>query len=136
MLQRRHGWQPWQATPRSNRSSPVPLLPSGCPHTLPLHLCLQVLPTTKVQFTFAGAASKSGTGFTFAPPPHNWRPWQPVMAAVGDLPVFSQLIGDGRTPYDGPAALLGLDVLSQRRVVIGAGAGQRGRARPLYIGAA
>ena len=97
----------------------------------------QVLPTTRVQLTFAGAASKGGEGrYTFAPPPPQWRPWEPVVAAVGDLPVFAQLLGDGRKPYDGPAALVGLDILSQRRVVIGAGAGARGRARPLLVGAA
>lgn len=39
---------------------------------------------------------------------------------AGDLPVFSQLLGDGdtRTPFKGPAALIGLDVLAQRRVVL------------------
>lgn len=38
----------------------------------------------------------------------------------GDLPVFSQLLGDGdgRKPFKGPAALIGLDVLAQRRVVL------------------
>lgn len=102
----------------------------ACPHpSVP-----QVLPTTQVQLTFAGAASKDGAGrYSFAPPPPSWRPWQPVLAAVGDLPVFAQLFGDGRTPFNGPAALLGLDVLSQRRVVIGAGVGVKGRARPLLI---
>ena len=86
-----------------------------------------------MQFTFAGAASKGGGGYTFAPPSPGWAPWQPVTAAVGDLPVFSQLVGDGRKPYEGPAALIGLDVLAQRRVVFGAGVGQPGRARPLYV---
>lgn len=96
-----------------------------------------MLPTTQVQFTFVGAASKAPGGkYSFAPPAAAWRPWQPVQAAVGDLPVFAQLLGDGRKPYDGPAALLGLDVLSQRRVVIGAGVGQAGRARPLFMSAA
>lgn len=52
---------------------------------------------------------------------------------MGDLPVFSQLLGDGRTPFTGPAAIVGLDVLSQRRVVIGAGEGKRGRARQLFV---
>jgi hypothetical protein len=42
------------------------------------------------------------------------------MLYAGDLPVFSQLLGDGntRTPFKGPAALIGLDVLAQRRVVL------------------
>lgn len=52
---------------------------------------------------------------------------------VGDLPIFTQLLGDGRSPYQGPAALIGLDVLSQRRVVIGAGTGKRGRERQLLV---
>lgn len=94
----------------------------------------QVLPTTEVQFTFAGAASKEADGrYRFDAPPASWRPWDPVLAAVGDLPAFAQLFGDGRTPFSGPAALLGLDVLSQRRLVIGAGVGAKGRARPLLV---
>lgn len=34
--------------------------------------------------------------------------------------MFSQLLGDGgtSTPFKGPAALIGLDVLGQRRVVL------------------
>ncbi len=55
------------------------------------------------------------------------------MAAIGDLPVFSQLLGDGRTPFNGPAALIGLDVLAQRRVVLGAGRGVPGRQRQLFV---
>jgi hypothetical protein len=104
------------------------------PHLPPALPALQVLPTTEVQFTFAGAASKEADGrYRFEAPPAAWKPWQPVLAAVGDLPVFAQLFGDGRTPFSGPAALLGLDVLSQRRVVIGAGVGAKGRARPLLV---
>jgi len=59
-------------------------------------------------------------GIVFGPAAKEWKPWAPVMAAVGDLPVFSQLLGDGntRTPFKGPAALIGLDVLAQRRVVL------------------
>lgn len=39
---------------------------------------------------------------------------------AGDLPVFAQLLGDGdaRKPFTGPAALIGLDVLAQRRIVL------------------
>jgi hypothetical protein len=42
------------------------------------------------------------------------------LRVAGDLPVFSQLLGDGdsRTPFKGPAALIGLDVLAQRRTVL------------------
>lgn len=96
-----------------------------------------MLPTTSVQFSFVGAPSKAGGGgLRFDAPPASWRPWEPVTAGVGDLPVFSLLLGDGRKPYEGPAALLGLDVLSQRRVVVGAGAGRASRARQLWVSAA
>ncbi|KAL4421485.1 hypothetical protein ABPG75_010776 [Micractinium tetrahymenae] len=97
----------------------------------------QVLPTTSVQFSFAGAPHRAegGGGLRFDPPPAGWRPWDPVTAAVGELPVFSLMLGDGSRPYEGPAALLGLDVLSQRRVVISAGAGRSGRARQLWVSA-
>jgi hypothetical protein len=82
----------------------------------------------------AGDAIKDpSTGqLTFEQPPRNFKPWAPVMAAVGDLPVFSQLLGDGRTPFTGPAALIGLDVWGQRRVVIEAGR-QTGRKRRLFV---
>lgn len=78
-------------------------------------------PTAPISFTFAGDARKdSSGGITFEPPSKDWKPWAPVQAAVGDLPVFAQLLGDGdaRKPFKGPAALIGLDVLAQRRVVL------------------
>ena len=91
------------------------------------------LPTKKVQLTFAGDPQKgSGGGLTFAPPPRQWRPWDPVELAVGDLPIFSQLLGDGRKPFSGPAALIGLDLLAQRRVILGSGQAA-GRRRQLYV---
>ncbi len=96
----------------------------------------QVLPTTSVQFSFVGSPRKDGKELRFDAPPAKWRAWEPVTAAVGELPVFSLLLGDGSKPYEGPAALLGLDVLSQRRVVVGAGAGRPGRARQLWVSAA
>ena len=52
-------------------------------------------------------------------------------AAIGDLPVFSQLLGDGVAPYKGPAGIIGLDILSQRRVILETGAGRK---RRLYVG--
>lgn len=66
------------------------------------------------------ARKDSSGGIIFEPPSKDWKPWAPVQAAVGDLPVFSQLLGDGnaRQPFKGPAALIGLDVLAQRRVVL------------------
>ena len=82
------------------------------------------LPTYKTELSYAGGAkidpsTKRPVGF--ASPPSEWKPWNPVQLAVGDLPVFSSMLGDGVTPYEGPAALIGLDVLAQRRVVLGAG---------------
>jgi hypothetical protein len=85
-----------------------------------------------LQFTFTGNPTRSkAAGLTFDQPPRGWQAWQPVTAAVGDLPVFSQLLGDGVTPFNGPAALIGLDVLAQRRVVLGATG--PGRARSLFV---
>jgi hypothetical protein len=64
-------------------------------------------PTHPLQLTYKGDASKDPrTGaLTFEAPPAAWRPWGKVDAAVGDLPVFGQLLGDpsGRTPFTGPA---------------------------------
>ena len=91
----------------------------------------QAMPTTMMQFTFAGDATQKANGrFEFEPPPSNWKPWDPVRVGIGDLPVFSQLLGDGKTPYDGPAVLVGLDVLSQRRVILETG---KTRARRVFV---
>lgn len=91
-----------------------------------------LLPTHDVQFTFVGDASKDpSTGqVVFESPPSSWKPFDSVTVGIGDLPVFSQLLGDGRTPYTGPAVLIGLDVLSQRRVILETG---RGRSRKMYV---
>jgi hypothetical protein len=82
------------------------------------------LPTVEKQLSYAGNPiidpdSRRTVGFES--PPANWKPWDPVQLAVGDIPVFSNILGDGLTPYEGPAALIGLDILSQRRVVLEAG---------------
>lgn len=82
----------------------------------------QKMPTTKVQFTFCGDVYSSGEKLQFTPPPPNWKPWDPVTVGIEDLPVFADLLGDGKTPYKGPAVLVGLDILSQRRVIIETGA--------------
>ena len=60
-----------------------------------------------------------------------WTPWSAVPMAIGDLPVFSQLLGDGRSAYKGPAGIIGLDILSQRRVILETGAGRK---RRIYVG--
>lgn len=57
----------------------------------------------------------------FESPPVNWKPWDPVQLAVGDIPVFGNILEDGLTPYEGPAALIGLYILAQRRIVLEAG---------------
>ena len=46
------------------------------------------------------------------------KEFAPVQLAVGDIPAFSTILGDGREPYKGPAALIGLDILSQRRIIL------------------
>jgi len=87
----------------------------------------QKMPTTKIQFTFCGDPYSSGDVLKFSPPPPYWKPWDPVTVGIGDLPVFADLLGDGKTPYKGPAVLVGLDILSQRRVIIEAGSSSRRR---------
>lgn len=97
----------------------------------PIHL-----PTIPVPFTFAGNAQKNDHGAVdFADPPPQWKPWNPVQVAVGDLPVFPQLLGDGVRPYTGPAALIGLDVLGQRRVILESSSSSVStRARRVHVG--
>jgi hypothetical protein len=85
------------------------------------------LPMKQVQFTVVGdpvgGDVRSGR---YAPPTaaagsgaKKWHPFQSVLAGVGDLPVFAQALSrDGTQPYQGPAVLLGLDVLAQRRIII------------------
>lgn len=91
-------------------------------------------PTHPLRLTWVGEPSKgAGGALSFAPPPREWSPWAPVDAAVGDLPVFAQLLGDPGKPFAGPAALVGLDVLSQRRVVLCAGERGSGRRRRLFV---
>jgi predicted aspartyl protease len=82
-----------------------------------------LLPTRKADLSFVGDAQKDPTtgGFSFQPPPSNWRPWDSVQVAIGDLPVFRDLLGDGIRPYEGPACLIGLDILAQRRVILETG---------------
>ncbi|KAL9188117.1 hypothetical protein ACHAXT_006495 [Thalassiosira profunda] len=92
----------------------------------------QLLPTTKVGLTYCGNAVKEGNAMSFEGPPKEWRPWNEVPLAIGDLPVFTQLLGDGRTPYRGPAGVIGLDILTQRRVILETDVA--GRKRRIYVG--
>jgi len=81
-----------------------------------------VMPTKNVQFTFVGDAEKleeDGSIAQFRVPPVEWTPWKTVSVGIGDLPVFQELLGeDEKTPFQGPAAILGMDILSQRRVIM------------------
>ncbi|KAL7487350.1 hypothetical protein ACHAW6_012949 [Cyclotella cf. meneghiniana] len=93
----------------------------------------QLFPTYNVQLSYCGnpIQSSSKSILTFQPPPLNWKPWDPISIAIGDLPVFSQLLGDGKTPYKGPAGIIGLDILSQRHVILETSAGRK---RRIYVG--
>lgn len=92
-----------------------------------------LMPTRVTQLTFAGNAQKDpSTGAqSFEGPPSHWKPWDPVQLAIGDLPVFRELLGDGKHPYEGPACLVGLDILAQRRVILETG---ETRQRRLWVG--
>jgi predicted aspartyl protease len=90
------------------------------------------LPTTKQTITFAGEVEfdpSTGGPMGFATPTFEWKDWDAVQIAIGDIPAFSTILGDGITPYQGPAVLLGLDILSQRRVILEAGDGKSRRRR-------
>jgi hypothetical protein len=82
------------------------------------------LPLGSLALTFVGDSRidpTSGRPVGFAMPPDEWKPWSTVQLAIGDLPAFETVLGDGITPYKGPAALIGLDVLAQRRVIVETG---------------
>mmetsp|Transcript_4399 Transcript_4399/g.9518 ORF Transcript_4399/g.9518 Transcript_4399/m.9518 type:complete len:435 (-) Transcript_4399:203-1507(-) len=82
------------------------------------------LPTIQKQLTYVGnpiLGESGGPPVGFESPPADWKPWNTVQLAVGDIPAFGNILGDGVHPYRGPAALIGLDILAQRRVVLEAG---------------
>ena len=94
----------------------------------------QLLPTTNIGVSFCGNAIQNKddkSNMSFEAPTSDWTPWSAVPMAIGDLPVFSQLLGDGRSAYKGPAGIIGLDILSQRRVILETGAGRK---RRIYVG--
>lgn len=96
---------------------------------------MMTLPVVKQTLTFLGEVQQdpaTGRPIGFAPPPTDWKPWNPVQTAIGDIPAFSTILGDGRTPFQGPAALIGLDVLAQRRVVLEA-ARDESRRRRVFV---
>lgn len=85
----------------------------------------------KQTLTFVGNPQlEQGRLVGFQQPPVDWKPWNPVNVAVGDLPAFSNILGDGITPYQGPAVLIGLDILSQRRIVL---QGSETRRRSIFV---
>ncbi|GKY99882.1 hypothetical protein MPSEU_000941800 [Mayamaea pseudoterrestris] len=96
------------------------------------------LPLVRKQVTFAGNPKVDGAGRPtgFEPPSSSFKPWQAVDLGVGDVPAFASILGDGIHPFDGPAALIGLDILSQRRVIFEAGSSPNSRARRVYVSAA
>jgi hypothetical protein len=74
------------------------------------------MPMKEVTLTFLGGASQDEEGrVSFEEPPQEWKPWNKVKIGVGDLPVFSLALGDKDHPFKGPAAIIGLDVLSQSK---------------------
>ena len=89
------------------------------------------LPIIKQELTFTGDIEKDSSGqpIGFYPPPKGWKNWDPVNLAIGDLPAFRSVLGDGVIPYEGPAALVGLDILGQRRVIFEAGRDKTRRRR-------
>lgn len=92
------------------------------------------LPTAQKVLTFTGDTMEdpsTGRPIGFQAPPSNWKPWSTVQVAIGDLPVFTSALGDGIHPFVGPAALIGLDVLAQRRVIFETGLGMTRRRRIL-----
>lgn len=96
---------------------------------------MMTLPIVKQTLTFSGEVEQdpqTGRPIGFAPPPADWRHWDPIEMAIGDIPAFSTILGDGKTPFQGPAALIGLDVLAQRRVVFEA-ARDESRRRRVFV---
>ena len=94
------------------------------------------IPTKKVEFTFRGdpqVETEEGRVLEFAPPPSSWKPWQPVMAGIGDLPMFELLLGSDKKAFTLPAAIIGLDVLSQRRVILEASPKSKDRKRRMFV---
>jgi hypothetical protein len=90
------------------------------------------MPTASVKFTFAGNAYKgsSPNDLRFEEPPSNFKPWDSVSLAIGDLPVFKDLLGDGKSEYTMPTVLVGLDILAQRRIILESG---KGRTRRIFV---
>jgi Aspartyl protease len=73
------------------------------------------IPTVRQRLTFVGDAQVDAQGRVvgFDTPP--WSGWNPIQLGIGDLPALTDLLGDGVRRYDGPAALLGLDLWGQKR---------------------
>ena len=78
------------------------------------------LPTIKLELTFCGngVVNDKGELLGFASPSAEWKPWDPVLVGIGDLPIFELLLGNKKNPFRGPAGLIGMDILSQRRIIL------------------
>lgn len=91
------------------------------------------MPVVSAELNFAGdIIRENGKPVGFQSPPPDFKNWQ-TKVAVGDLGVFPSLLGDGERAYLGPAALIGLDILSQRRLILGSGPPGT-RQRKVWIG--
>ena len=55
-------------------------------------------------------------GFTY--PPSRLKPRNPVLAGIVNLPAFEVLLGTKTNPFQGPAAVIGMNILSQRRIIL------------------
>lgn len=42
------------------------------------------------------------------------KPWDPVLAGIGDHPIFELLLGTKKNLFRGPTGLIGMDILSSR----------------------
>ena len=109
------------------------------------------IPTKKIQFSYCGYPMMSSQSKAkgeeagndkqkndrivvgFEAPPKEWKPWNPVLTGIGDLPLFELVLGTKDKPFDGPAALIGMDILSQRRVILESCDGKERRQGRMFV---
>ena len=106
------------------------------------------IPTKKIQFSYCGHPMMNSPSKAkeeddkqkndnivvgFEAPPKEWKPWKPVLTGIGDLPLFELVLGTKNKPFDGPAALIGMDILSQRRVILESCDGKERRQGRMFV---